>query len=57
MTKLYYWLIKIMPNKLKYLTTMNIITYATSGEYSSTIIPELSAIDAVRRFADDYNIL
>lgn len=56
MTKLYYLLIKIMPNKLRYLTTMSVIAYATSGEYSFTIIPELSAMDAIRRFEKDYNI-
>lgn len=56
MKKIYYLLIKIMPKKLQYLTAMNVIAYATTGEYSSTIIPELSAMDAVRRFERDHKI-
>jgi len=56
MTKLYCLLIKIMPKKLQYLTAMSVIAYATSGKYSSTIVPELSAMDTVRRFERDHKI-
>lgn len=56
MTKLYCLLIKIMPAKLQYLTAMSVVAYATTGEYSSTVIPELSAMDAIRRFERDHHI-
>lgn len=56
MTKIYRLLIKIMPSKLQYLTAMSVIAYATTGEYSSTVVPELSAMEAVQRFESDHNI-
>ena len=56
MQKIYFLLIKIMPSKLRYMTALSVVAYATSGEYSSTIIPELSAMDAIRRFERDYKI-
>lgn len=56
MKKIYNLIIKIMPNRLQYLTAMEVISYATTGEYSSTIVPELTAMDAIQRFAVDHNI-
>lgn len=56
MKKIYCLIIKIMPNRLQYLTAMNVLSYATTGEYSSTIVPEVTAMDAIKRFGDDHNI-
>lgn len=54
--KFLYWLIKRMSKRLKYLTAIDVIAYATVGKYSKTVVSELTAMEATKRFADDFNI-
>ena len=53
-----FWrfLVKILPKKLMYFSYIDVVAYATTGKYSSTVVPELSAMDAVKRYGDDKNI-
>lgn len=53
---LYYWLIKRMPKKLQYLTAIDLVAKSTGGKHGSTIVPELTAMDAIKRFAQDCGI-
>lgn len=54
--RFYYWLIKRMPKKLQYLISIDLIAKCTQGKYSDTIVPELTAMDAVKRFEQDYGL-
>jgi hypothetical protein len=39
-----------MPRWLAYFCAVRVIVHATQGKYSSTVVPELSAIDALKRW-------
>jgi len=54
--RFYYWIIKRMPKMLQYLATIDLLAKVTSDEYSDTIIPELTVMDAVNRFIKKYKI-
>ncbi len=54
--RFYYWLIKKMPKMLQYLTSIDLIAKSTTGKHGRTIVPELTAMDAIKRFAQDYGI-
>lgn len=54
--KFYYWLIKKMSKKLKYLIAIDVIAYSTSGKYGNTIVPEITAMEVVNRYGRDFNI-
>jgi len=51
-----YFLIKFIPKRLKYFIAIDVIAYATTGKYSNTVVPELTAMDAIQRYGDDHNI-
>lgn len=42
----------MLPDWLIYWAAIRLISYATTGKYSSTIVPELSAMDALQRWSD-----
>lgn len=44
-------LARLLPRRLVYWCGLSIIADATTGEYSDTVVPELTAMDAVDRFA------
>lgn len=52
----YHWLARRLPRKIVYFCGMNIMCHATSGKYENTVVPELTGMDALRRFEKDYNI-
>lgn len=54
--KFYYWLIEKMPKELKLLTAIDIIAYATTGQYSNTVVRELTAMEAIKRFRNDHKL-
>ena len=43
-----------MPKQLQYLIAIDLIAKGTVGKYGNTIVPELTAMDAIQRFQDDY---
>ena len=49
-TEHYFKIMKRLPKKLIYYAALQLICEATTGEFSNTIVPELSAMDAVGRF-------
>ena len=51
-----YFLIKLIPRRLKYFIAIDVITYATTGKYKDTIVPELTAMDAIQRYGEDHKI-
>jgi hypothetical protein len=39
-----------MPRWLAYFCAVRVIASATTGQYSSTVVPDLSAMDALKRW-------
>lgn len=55
--KAYFWLVRnVIPAKLNYFCAMNVVAHATTGKYSGTDTNTITAIDAIKRYADDHNI-
>lgn len=51
--KLWMWLAWKLPRGLAYWCAVRVISRATTGKYSSQIVPELSAMDALKRWGED----
>lgn len=48
--KMWFWLAWRLPKKLVYFAAIRLVAFATQGEYGNTIVPELPAMEAVRRW-------
>lgn len=44
------WIARSMPRWLAYWCAIRVIAHATTGEFSSTVTPELTALDALKRW-------
>ena len=49
----YYWLVRKLPVKIRYFAFMDIMAHSTTGKYGNTVVPELTGMEAIRRFACD----
>lgn len=54
--KFYQRIVRYLPAKLRYAAAIDVVAYATTGKYSKTIVPDLSAMDAIKRFGDDKGV-
>ena len=52
----WYWLVAKLPNKLIYFCFMHVMAYSTTGKYGNMIVPELTGIDAIKRYGDDKGV-
>ena len=52
----WYWVVRLLPVKLVYFCFMHVMAHATTGKYGNTVVPELSGMVAVKRYADDKHI-
>ena len=52
----WYWVIRKLPKKMIYFSFMHVMAYATTGKYGNTVVPELSGIDAIKRYGDDNGV-
>ncbi len=50
--KTMFWAAWKMPKWLVYFCSIRLIAHATQGEYSGQIVPELYAMDALKRWED-----
>lgn len=48
--KFVLWLAWKLPRYLVMWCTIRVFAHATTGEYSNTVVPELSAMDALKRW-------
>jgi hypothetical protein len=48
--KFWQWVAARLPKRLVYFASIRLIAYATTGKYGTTIVPELSAMDALQRW-------
>lgn len=52
----WYFLVNLLPKQLVYFCFMHVMAYSTTGKYGSTVVPELSGMDAIKRYGDDKGI-
>jgi len=55
-TKAWHLLASLVPKKLAYFCAVRVTAYGTTGKYGNTVVPELTAMDALKRYADDHNL-
>lgn len=55
-TDFWYMIVRMLPKKLVYFCFMHVMTHSTTGKYSDTVVPELSGVDAAKRYAKDNGI-
>lgn len=48
--RMWFWLAWKLPKSLVYFAAIRLAVFATQGEYSKTIVPDLTAMDALRRW-------
>lgn len=49
----WYWVVKHLPVKLVYFSFLHVMAHSTTGKYSTTIVHELSGMNAVWRYGID----
>ena len=54
--KLYQKLVRHLPARLRYIAAIDVLAHATTGKYGKTVVHDLSAMDAIKRFADDHAV-
>ncbi len=47
------WLVWKLPSDVIMWSALRLVAYATTGKYGTTIVPELTAMDALKRWGDD----
>jgi hypothetical protein len=55
-TDVFFLIAKFLPKSVVLYCAIYVMSYSTTGKYSNTIVPELSGMDAIKRFSDDYKI-
>lgn len=46
----------LMPKRLIYWCSIKLIAYSTTGKYGNTIVPELTAMEALNRYGKDHRV-
>ena len=49
-SKFWMWIAWRVPRRLVYFASIRLIANAIQGEYSSTVVPDLTAMDALKRW-------
>jgi len=50
--KLQMWVAYKMPRWLVYWASVRLMSYATTGKFATTVVPELTAMDALKRWKE-----
>lgn len=56
LTDILFMVAKILPKTVVLYCAIYVMSYSTTGKYSNTVVPELSGLDAIKRFSEDYKI-
>ena len=48
--KIWMWLAYRLPRRAVYFAAVRLVAHATTGKYSNTVVPELTAMDALTRW-------
>ena len=54
--KLVMWIVWRLPKRLVMWAYYRVLAHATTGKYGKTIVPEITAMDAVDRWMKDYKL-
>lgn len=54
--KFLMWLSKKLPKRLVYFCFIQVVAETTTGKYENTLVPSLTAMDAIARFARIHGI-
>jgi len=54
--KIAMWIAWKLPTRLVYWCAMRVTAYATQGEYSNQIVPDLTAMNALKRYGNNYGV-
>ncbi len=49
----WYWIVRRLPKRLVYFCFMHVMAYCTTRKYGDTVVPELTGMDAIKRYGDD----
>ena len=49
----WFWVSRLLPVKVVYFSFIHVMVHATTGKYGSTEVPELTGMDAIKRYGDD----
>lgn len=52
----YHWLARQVPRRLVYWCFIVAFAHATGGKYGNTVVPELSAADALKRYGNEFGL-
>ena len=55
-TNLWFSFVRCLPKKLIYFCAMQLGAEVTTGKYSNTVVPELTLMDAIKRFSDEHKL-
>lgn len=55
-TDIYQWIAHRLPARLRYFAAIDVGAYASTGRYGNTIVPDLTVMDAIDRFARDKGV-
>lgn len=51
--RFWLWLANRLPKKLVMRAYFRVLAHATTGKYGTTIVPDITAMDAIDRFCKD----
>lgn len=52
----YFWLVKKLPKRILYFCFVQVVSETTTGIYSKTVVPDLKAMDALKRFEEKHRL-
>ena len=52
----WYWVVQRLPKRLVYFCALWVMAKATTGEYSNTSVVELTGLDAIKRYEDQFKL-
>ena len=55
-TKFWYWLVACLPKTVVYFCFMHVMVHSTTGKHEKTVVPELTGMDAIKRYGDDMGV-
>ncbi len=48
--KFWYWIVNLLPKRIIYFCFMHVMAYSTTGKYGKTVVPDLSGMEAIKRY-------
>lgn len=51
--KIMMWVVDRLPKVIVYLCFIKVVALATTGKYSNTVVPEITAMEALKRYGED----